>query len=67
MEIKDYADKLKEVLDLEKKPVGVKYVERPPKRAEGRYPVCGAILQAAEGETISLSEETCYCPGGRRQ
>lgn len=66
-EVKEYAEKLKDVLDLVKEPVGVRYSKEIPKESkEGEFPVCGAIIQASEGEVIALSEETCSCPGGTR-
>jgi len=59
------AEKLKSVLKLRKEPIGVKYTNEPPgETEEGYYPVCGAILGAADCKTISLSKETCACPGG---
>lgn len=67
MSYQSKSEKLKEVLKLEKEPVGVKYTNGLPKKVEkGFYTVCGAILEAAEGKTIVLSSETCACLGGIR-
>lgn len=62
--------KLKKVLKLDKEPVGVKYTDDLPSTKleieEGFYTVCGAILAAADGKIVVLSQETCACPGGIR-
>lgn len=54
-------------LGLEKEPVGVKYTGEEPVEEveEGAYTVCGALLRAAEGHVILLSEERCACSGGK--
>ncbi|RZN38334.1 MAG: hypothetical protein EFT35_04910 [Methanophagales archaeon ANME-1-THS] len=54
-------------LGLEKEPVGVKYTNEDPTVAveEGAHTVCGAILRAAEGNVILLSEDHCACSGGK--
>lgn len=60
------------VLELGKNPVGVKFMRSRETEAlktrikEGKlYTVCGGILNAAEGEVVLLSRESCSCPGGR--
>jgi len=63
--MKDKVEKIKNVLKLEKEPVGVKYTDNPPEeKKEGYYTVCGAIIEASNGKTIVISKETCACPGG---
>ncbi len=63
--MKSKIEKIKDVLKLEKEPVGVKYTDDLPKEKEdGYYTVCGAILAASEGKIIVISKETCACPGG---
>jgi uncharacterized protein (DUF169 family) len=54
-------------LGLEKEPVGVKYTTEDPgvEVEEGAHTVCGAILRAAEGNVILLSEDRCACSGGK--
>ena len=56
-----------EALVLEKEPVGVKYTNEDPgvEVEEGGHTVCGAILRAAEGNVILLSEDSCACSGGK--
>jgi uncharacterized protein (DUF169 family) len=57
-----------EALGVRKAPVGVTYTDEPPavEPEPGSYPVCGAILRAANGAVIMLTEDRCACPGGRR-
>lgn len=56
-----------EALGIEKEPVGVKYTDEDPGVAiePESYAVCGAILNAAEGKVIMLSEGSCACHGGK--
>jgi len=56
-----------EALGLEKEPVGVKYTNEDPdvEIEEGSHTVCGAILRAAEGNVILLSDDSCACSGGK--
>jgi uncharacterized protein (DUF169 family) len=60
------AEKIRDVLGIEKEAVRVKYTDDSPtvKQAEGQYTVCDGILEAASGKVIMLSEETCSCAGG---
>ena len=63
--MKNKIEEIKNVLKLEKEPVGVKYTNDPPEKKEDvYYTVCGAIIEASNGKTIVISKETCSCPGG---
>ncbi|HUV03125.1 MAG TPA: DUF169 domain-containing protein [Desulfobacteria bacterium] len=56
-----------EALGIEKEPVGVTYTDEDPgvEIEPESYTVCGAILNAAEGNVIVLSEGSCACHGGK--
>jgi uncharacterized protein (DUF169 family) len=56
-----------EALGIEKEPVGVTYTDEDPgvEIEPESYTVCGAILNAALGKVIMLSEERCACYGGK--
>jgi uncharacterized protein (DUF169 family) len=60
--------KIRMALGIEREAVGVKYTDESPevKLAEGPHTVCNGILEAAGGEVVMLSNETCVCPGGKR-
>lgn len=61
-------DTIVSALGVKKEPVGVKYTDEAPEIeiAQGSYSVCAAILLAAEGNVIQLSDESCACHGGKR-
>lgn len=62
---RQYAEKLMEVLRLEANPVAVTYSMVPAEGAkEGRYWVCGAMQEAADGAIINLTKENSACQGG---
>jgi uncharacterized protein (DUF169 family) len=60
-------EKIRKALGIQREAVGVKYTDESPAAtlADGQYPVCNGILEAATGKVIMLSKETCACPGGR--
>ncbi|MEM3811983.1 MAG: DUF169 domain-containing protein, partial [Thermoplasmata archaeon] len=60
-------EKIRAALGIDKEAVGVKYTDEPPATTldEGKYAVCGGILEATNGKVIMLSSETCSCPGGK--
>ncbi|MCX8176393.1 MAG: DUF169 domain-containing protein, partial [Candidatus Bathyarchaeota archaeon] len=64
-------EKITKVLKLSKNPIGVRFMRKKEvellktKIKSKFYTVCGGILNAAEGETVLLSKESCICPGGR--
>ena len=60
--------KIRTALGIASEAVGLKYTDESPavKSTEGPHTVCNGILEAAGGEVIMLSGETCACPGGKR-
>lgn len=65
MEWKDYAARIKEVLQLEGSPVAITFSMEPPAEASARKcRVCNAFLLARDGETVDLTSESSACPGG---
>ncbi len=62
-----WSERLKRELALTTEPVAVAFAGAPP--ADGPRPhlkvsVCQALRKASEGETVTLTLETCGCPGG---
>jgi uncharacterized protein (DUF169 family) len=61
----EYSKRLREVLGLEGSPIAVSYSMVPSSEGKtGKYLVCQALLDARGGAIISLSKESCACPGG---
>ena len=61
----EYSQRLREVLGLEGSPIAVSYSLSPAREGKtGKYFVCQALLDARDGAVISLSKESCLCPGG---
>ncbi len=61
----DHSKILKEVLGLKSSPISITYSMNPVSGAkEGKYWVCRALQEAAEGATINLSKENSSCHGG---
>jgi uncharacterized protein (DUF169 family) len=60
-------ERIRKALGIKPEAVGVKYTDEvsTPKPAEGKSTVCSGILEAADGEVVMLSKETCPCPGGQ--
>lgn len=62
-----WSDRLKKELDLETNPVAVTFAGGPPPGAsatQGKVSVCQALKKASEGDAVTISAETCGCPGG---
>lgn len=62
-----WSGRLRKELDLETEPVAVSFegtaaAGEPP--VAGRASVCQALRRASHGETVTISAETCGCPGG---
>jgi uncharacterized protein (DUF169 family) len=60
-----YSTEIKRVLALTGSPIAVSYSMMSPAGANGqRRSVCQALLHARSGSVVSLSKDTCNCPGG---
>lgn len=62
-----WSDPLKRSLKLATEPVAVTFAGPPPPDCEpphGRVSVCQALRRASEGEPVTITAETCGCPGG---
>jgi uncharacterized protein (DUF169 family) len=65
MDWKSYSPEIKRVLALQGSPVAVSYSMMPAAGTNGhRYSVCQALLYARSGTVVSLSKDSCNCPGG---
>jgi uncharacterized protein (DUF169 family) len=67
MEWRGWSDRLKVELNLELEPVAVAFTGAVPEGAaapEGKLSVCQALRRASEGEGITITADTCGCPGG---
>jgi uncharacterized protein (DUF169 family) len=67
MNWRTWSDSLKHVLRLTREPVAVAFTgagagDEP--SAHGKVSVCQALKRASEGELITVTVETCGCPGG---
>jgi uncharacterized protein (DUF169 family) len=62
---RSYSSEIKRVLALKGSPIAVTYSMMPPWGTNGqRRSVCQALLQARSGAVVSLSKDSCNCPGG---
>jgi len=62
-----WANRLKKELELETEPVSVTFAGAPAPGiapSEGKVSVCQALKRASEGEALTVTAETCGCPGG---
>lgn len=67
MDWQSWPERLKRELDLVGEPVAVTFAGSPPPNApfeQKKVSVCQALRMASEGEGVSISAETCGCPGG---
>jgi uncharacterized protein (DUF169 family) len=67
MEWRGWSDQLKAVVHLECEPVAVGFLGPLPEEAPapgGKVSVCQALRRASEGEWVTVTAETCGCPGG---
>ena len=62
-----WSNRLKKVLQLDTDPVAVTFAGAPAPGApspQGKVSVCQATKKASEGEAVTITAETCGCPGG---
>jgi uncharacterized protein (DUF169 family) len=62
-----WSDRLKRELKLDTDPVAVTFTGAPPpgpRPRHGKISVCQALKRAGEGEVITITAESCGCPGG---
>jgi len=61
-----WSDRLKKELKLDNEPIAVTFAGAPLPgvRADGKVSVCQALRKAGDGETVTITAETCGCPGG---
>jgi len=67
MEWRSWSGPLKAELKLDLEPVAVGFLGALPEGAaapEGKVSVCQALQRASEGEWVTVTAETCGCPGG---
>jgi uncharacterized protein (DUF169 family) len=62
-----WSDRLKQELKLRADPVAVTFAGAPAPRTiatQGKVSVCQALKLASEGQDVTITAETCGCPGG---
>jgi uncharacterized protein (DUF169 family) len=62
-----WSDRLKKELKLDTSPIAVSFGGAPAPGApspQGKVSVCQALKKASEGEAVTITAETCGCPGG---
>ena len=62
-----WSERLKKELKLETQPIAVTFAGAPAPglpATQGKVSVCQALRKASEGEAVTLTAETCGCPGG---
>jgi uncharacterized protein (DUF169 family) len=62
-----WSDRLKQDLTLGANPVAVIFAGAPAPGTiapQGKVSVCQALKRASEGEDVTITAETCGCPGG---
>jgi uncharacterized protein (DUF169 family) len=62
-----WSDRLKQELALDTEPIAVTFTGAVPEGAaqpEDKLSVCQAIKQASEGRAVTITADTCGCPGG---
>ncbi len=62
-----WSDRLRKALSLDTHPVAVTFAGRPAagtSHAQGKLSVCQALRRASEGEAVTITADTCGCPGG---
>jgi len=67
MHWQQWSDRLKKELKLETHPVAVAFAGTPAPGTpppQGKVSVCQALKKASEGEAVTITAETCGCPGG---
>jgi uncharacterized protein (DUF169 family) len=65
MEWQAWGQQLMDVLELRRAPVAITYTDEAPAGAvSGRWRMCAALQQAAQGAVIDMTAENSACPGG---
>jgi uncharacterized protein (DUF169 family) len=62
-----WSDRLKKALKLDTDPIAVTFAGAPAPGTpspQGKVSVCQALKKASEGEALTITAETCGCPGG---
>jgi uncharacterized protein (DUF169 family) len=62
-----WSDRLKKELKLDTDPIAVTFAGAPAPGTpspQGKVSVCQALKKASEGEAVTITAETCGCPGG---
>jgi uncharacterized protein (DUF169 family) len=62
-----WSDRLKKALKLDTDPIAVTFAGAPvlgTPSPQGKVSVCQALKKASEGEAVTITAETCGCPGG---
>jgi uncharacterized protein (DUF169 family) len=62
-----WSDQLKKELKLDTNPIAVTFAGAPAPGTpspQGKVSVCQALKKASEGEAVTITAETCGCPGG---
>jgi uncharacterized protein (DUF169 family) len=62
-----WSDRLKKELELDTDPIAVTFAGAPAPGTpspQGKVSVCQALKKASEGEAVTITAETCGCPGG---
>jgi uncharacterized protein (DUF169 family) len=62
-----WSNRLKKAMQLDTEPVAVTFAGVPAPGAaspQGKVSVCQAMKKASEGESVTITAETCGCPGG---
>jgi uncharacterized protein (DUF169 family) len=67
MEWQEWSDRLRKELSLDTHPIAVTFAGAAAARSHpphGKVSVCQALKKASEGEFVTITVETCGCPGG---
>jgi len=67
MDWQKWSDRLKKELRLDTNPVAVTFAGAPAPGTpppQGKVSVCQALKKASDGEAVTITAETCGCPGG---
>jgi uncharacterized protein (DUF169 family) len=62
-----WSDRLKKELELDTDPIAVTFAGAPAPGTpspQGKVSVCQALKKASQGEAVTITAETCGCPGG---
>ena len=67
MEWQKWSARLKKELSLDTEPIAITFAGAPLPGApspQGKVSVCQALKKAGDGDTVTITAETCGCPGG---